>query len=112
MSTHRVVQASNFVPVNAMLNEAILDKKSNIPEPSRKRRRTIFTDLVEDGPEFRVYCHCLKCDLRLKPTLKLLHICKEHIALHSVGVKWKVRFDLFPNPPCYYIVCHPLFRVY
>lgn len=93
MRTHRVIEASDVVPVDERMAEEGLHEDMDNEEPTRKRRRTTYPDLrQEHGPEFRVYCPCLKCDQSSKPTLRLLRICNEHIAFHGVGVKWKVIF--------------------
>lgn len=79
MRTHRVVQASKLEPVEELFNEGD-SQDVEIPEPSQKRRRTKFRDVIQkSGPEFKVYCPCHKCDARSKPTLRLVRICVEHI---------------------------------
>lgn len=94
MRTHRVVEVSNVLPVDDSSNEVGLLEIIEQQRTSRKRRRTKFPVVrQEHGPEFKVYCPCLNCDLRSKPTLRLLRICTSHIALHVFGVKWKVKFQ-------------------
>ena len=93
MRTHRPVEVSNIVPVRELFEERGEEEVVQQDQQRRKRRRTnIPRNDPNSAPQYRVYCPCRKCDLRSKPTLRLLRICDEHIALHGVGVKWMVKF--------------------
>lgn len=92
MRTHRAVAVANVVPVRELFEERGNEDDVQQVHRRRKRRRTNYPRTPQNsGPEYRVYCPCRKCDMRTRPTLRLVRICDEHIALHGVGVKWKVR---------------------
>lgn len=106
MRTHRPVEVSNVVPIRELFEVRGEEEDVQQVQQRGKRRRTnIPRNDPNSAPQYRVYCPCRKCDLRSKPTLRLLRICDEHIALHGVGVKWKVRYLSVVHMPYLILYC-------
>ena len=101
MRTHRVVDATNAVLVEGIPVEGEFEQQMDNHPRQRKRRRTVFPKAPPGNvPVFKVFCPCRKCDLKSSPTLRLLRIVEDHIALHGVGIKWKVLITE-PTIQCY-----------
>jgi hypothetical protein len=98
--SYKPVRGSAHVPVedSSVLRE-VVDVE---PTPIRKRRKKNDGTSEPQEIQFKVYCPCKLCELRPKPTTRLLSIVRSHIRSHEIGTKYKVTNHYSSIP--YYIV--------
>jgi hypothetical protein len=85
--SYEPVRGSDHVPVHesGLMEEVIAPG----PAPRRKRRRKNDGVLPQEI-QIKVYCPCKLCEMRPKPTQRLLSIVKNHIHSHNMDTKYKV----------------------